>query len=102
MPVIQLDITRNYNEFLRKPIRSGKLCNYELATMVERIKFKIDEVGAKVENEALIVSITSCAPFNQKPKRLLLNRPFWVVMRQKGCHPYFLLQVNNTEFMTKK
>ena len=71
--------------------------------MVERIKFKIDEVGAKVENEALIVAMPTCAPGYQiPPKRLLLNRPFWVVMRQKGCHPYFLLQVNNTEFMTKK
>jgi hypothetical protein len=67
--------------------------------MFENIKFKIDEVGAKVENEAVIM-MTKCAIISIKPKRtFIVDKPFWVVMKQKGCHPYFIVQINNTEFM---
>ena len=68
--------------------------------MFENIKFKMDEVGAKVENEAVLMML-KCKVVDKKPKRnFIVNSPFWVVMKQKGCRPYFLLQVNNTEFMT--
>jgi hypothetical protein len=32
-------------------------------------------------------------------KNLILNKPFWVVMKQKGTKPYFITQINNAAFM---
>jgi hypothetical protein len=66
--------------------------------MFEKIKFKIDEKGAKVENEAgFMCGITSVR--EKRPKRLIVDEPFWIVMKQTGRNPYFLLQINNAEFM---
>lgn len=34
------------------------------------------------------------------PKQLIVNKPFWVVMKQKdSTKPYFITQVNNANFM---
>jgi hypothetical protein len=35
----------------------------------------------------------------QEGRYLIVNSPFWVVMRQTKCHPYFIAQINNTKFM---
>jgi hypothetical protein len=32
-------------------------------------------------------------------KNLILDRPFWVVMKQKGTKPYFIAQINTADFM---
>lgn len=99
MPMVELDVERRYPELAGGKIRSGRLAEYEILEMYEKIKFRIDEEGAKVENEAcLMVGTTS---IRTPGKNLILNRPFWVVMRQKGRHPYFVMQVSNTEFMRK-
>jgi hypothetical protein len=50
MPVVDLDVTRNYREFIDRTITNGNLKDYIISIMVDKIKFKIDEVGAKVEN----------------------------------------------------
>lgn len=44
--------------------------------------------------------LTRCMPI-KKPnvRKLIFDRPFWVVMQQKGAHPYFIAQINNAEFM---
>jgi hypothetical protein len=35
------------------------------------------------------------ATSKKQPKRLIFDEPFWVVMKQIDCHPYFVAQVNN-------
>ena len=36
----------------------------------------------------------------EKPNRsFIVNKPFWIIMKQKGFYPYFVAQINNTEFM---
>lgn len=101
MPVVELDVKREYTELIGALCLSKGFTKYHIAAMFEGIKFKIDEVGAKVENEAVIM-MTECKMI--KPpnlRKFIVNRPFWVVMKQKGCHPYFVAQINNPEFMTK-
>ena len=58
------------------------------------MKLKLDESGAVVENQGLMM-INECAVLNMHPKSLLLNKPFWVVMKEKKKHPYLCIQVNN-------
>lgn len=101
MPVVELDVDRNYEELIGAPVKSGKLQGYFIAVMLEKIKFKIDEVGAKVENEAVMVMKRCAMIAPEKHRNLVFNKPFWVVMKQKGAHPYFVAQISNTEFMMK-
>lgn len=66
--------------------------------MFERIKFKIDEVGAKVENEAEIMDML-CDFGEEDNRKLIFDEPFWIVMKQKGHFPYLIAQIKNTNFM---
>lgn len=44
--------------------------------------------------------MTRCAVMSvEKHRNLIFNKPFWVVMKQKGGHPYFICQINNTQYM---
>ncbi len=102
MPIVDLDVERQYKELIGSPVVSGKLQGYAISVMLEKIKFKIDEVGAKVENQAVItLKKMAMMPSKEVPKRLILDKPFWVVMRQKGKHPYFITHINNESYMMK-
>jgi hypothetical protein len=71
--------------------------------MFENIKFDMDEKGARVENEAVIVMTKSVMMEPEKPKNFILNEPYWVVMKRTDSeNPYFILGVNNTELMETK
>ena len=48
MPVVELDVKREYSEIVGAPILNEKFNKHFIAAMFEGIKFKIDEVGAKV------------------------------------------------------
>lgn len=96
MPVVGLDIDRNYSELVQAVIRSGMLQGYSIKYMQEKVKFRLDEAGAGVEAEAVIVATKSL------PKKLVMDRPFWIVMKQPGKKPYLILQVNNANIMIKK
>lgn len=50
MPVVEMNVERNYNEVVGGRVVDGVLRDYTITVMIEKIKFKIDEVGAKVEN----------------------------------------------------
>lgn len=50
MPRIELDVKREYKELIKAPLLNKGFEKHLVAAMFENIKFKIDEVGAKVEN----------------------------------------------------
>ena len=66
--------------------------------MFENIKFDMDEKGARVENQAVIILEMSM----KKIRNFILNNPYWIIMkRAESENPYFILGVNNTELMEK-
>lgn len=98
MPMIEMNIKREYKELINAQCLNKGFTQYRIGHMFEGIKFKMDEVGAKVESEGVVWNL-KMGVLNERS--FIVDRPFWVVMRQKGCHPYFITQINNTEFMTK-
>jgi hypothetical protein len=103
-PILKLDYERDYVEMLNKVLlnRIGGR-EYYIDVMKEKIKFDMDEKGARVENEAVIVArLTSVGPGQDKRKIMMLDKPYWVVMKRfDSANPYFILGVNNTELMQK-
>jgi hypothetical protein len=70
--------------------------------MYENIKFDMDEKGAKVENEAVVMFTFGAILDEIKPKNLILDKPYWLIMKRTNSqNPYFLLGVENTELMLK-
>ncbi len=103
-PKLNLEYSRKYDAIIGKPFANKGFKNYAVKQMFENIKFKMDEVGARVENEAEIVTYDTVRNMNVHPipKYFVLNKPFWLVMQRKGSkHPYFLLGVNNDELMER-
>jgi len=101
-PMLSLSCERSYDEMLGKKLKNKAFRAYEIALMKEIIKFDMDEKGAKVENEAVIGMVTSANPnaFQYQPKIMILDKPYWVVMKRASSdHPYFLLGVNNHQLM---
>ncbi len=101
-PKLHLDYTRQYDEMMGKSVKNKPLLGYGISVMQEIIKFDMDEKGARVENEAVIVMATSAGPGHEayKPKRLVLDKPYWVVMKRfDSNNPYFILGVNNDSLM---
>ncbi len=101
MPKLHLDHYRNYAEISGKFLANKGFEEYFIAQMFERIKFDMDQKGARVENEAG-VPLGAALWERPKIKRLILDKPFWVVMKRRDRqYPYFVLGVRNTELMEK-
>ena len=81
MPVVKLDCMRQVEEMKGRSFSNPELKGYMISVMMEALKLKIDESGAKVESRAVMVG-TKCPVINkQKPKEFIFNRTFWVVMK---------------------
>lgn len=107
VPMISLDYHRNYTEMIGKFLANEDFEDYKISKMYEKIKFTMDEVGAKVENEAVIELESDeagepdfDAPPPPPPRNFILDEPFWVIMKRADSEvPYFMIGVRNTEFM---
>jgi hypothetical protein len=64
MPVIDIDCQREYKEMVGLPFTTEPLKEYMLAVMMEALKLKVDESGAKVESKALMIAMR-CAALHQ-------------------------------------
>jgi hypothetical protein len=103
MPYLNFEYKRIYKEMIGQQLANKGFESHIIAQMFENIKFKMDYKGAKVENEAVVVT-TETAHYVEpvKNKQFILDKPFWVVMKRKSSsNPYFILGVKNTEFMEK-
>jgi hypothetical protein len=103
-PKLHLDHHRDYVELIEKYLANKGFETYFIAQMFENIKFDMDEKGARVENEAVIIMMFDLVVMEpEKPKNFILDKPYWVVMKRANSqNPYFLLGVNNIELMEAK
>lgn len=62
---------------------NSKLSSYVIAVILEKMKLRIDESGAKVENMGVMVATKTMVlkkdPY--KPKHIVLDKTFWIVMK---------------------
>jgi hypothetical protein len=101
-PVIDLSHSRDYKELINKHLLNKGFEEYMILKMFENIKFNMDEKGARVENEAVIVIGKSVPQFGE-PRQFVLDKPFWVIMKRKNAQvPFFILHVKNVELMKIK
>lgn len=74
--------------------------NNVIGVMTENIQLQMDEIGASVENDAVISMVNMSAPSAQQPKDLIFDRPYWLVMKVKNAAtPYLVIHVRNSQLM---
>jgi hypothetical protein len=85
VPLIDFDLLRTYKELLGE--------NSPIGLSAQQIRFKLDEKGAVLKSEAMLVA----AWINQS---LVFNRPFLImVQRDNASQPYFALWVANADLL---
>jgi hypothetical protein len=90
VPVLDLDYSRTIADLVGCQLTN--VHGVKIEAILEAVKLKLDESGAVVENEGMMFTNESAVISDRK---LQFNKPFWVVMKEKGKHPYLCIRVNN-------
>lgn len=102
IPVIRFNLDTRYQSLLNQTFRSGA-DNYTITEAYQRTALILEEHGAVAESEAVAVvdSVTAAVPAFDRPKFLLFNKPFFLLLRKKEvAAPYFMLWIENAELLT--
>jgi len=98
IPNLVVDHTWDYAKLTGIGLTNPEFTDYFLRYMREQIKLRIDYKGASLENEGGIIMSRSLSI--EPPKQLLLDKPFWVVMKERAKKlPYFAMRVENPAVM---
>ena len=97
VPSIDFYINHSYDELLDKGIKNKGFEEYGITKAVQDIRFKLNEKGAKLKSESRLIGTKSCpAPIVEKPKNLVFDKSYLIMLREKGAkYPYFAMWVEN-------
>ncbi len=99
IPVLDFFIRHSYEELLFKQLKNKDFTDYYVAKAQQDTRFKLDEKGALLKSEAIIVLWRGGVP---EPKKLIFDKPFLICQKKKNAaYPYFALWVDNSELMKK-
>ncbi len=99
MPKVSLDATNSVDVLKGAEFTNQKLKDYFLASIQQQIKLDIDEVGARVENRAIILMKKTTVRSSSKPipKIFHLDEPFYVVMKELKKNPYLVAYIKEVK-----
>ena len=90
MPKVSVNQMRNVTEMIGVKLNNDNFKEYAFSKFYEIVKLDIDEKGAKVENIGVIAATKGKISRPANIKEIILNKPFWVVMRESESAPYFV------------
>jgi hypothetical protein len=102
IPVIRFNLDTDYPNLISQTFRAGS-DNYTIVKAYQRTALILEEHGAVAESEAVVAVDTTiaAAPVLDRPKFLLFNKPFFLLLRKKEvAAPYFMLWIENAELLT--
>jgi hypothetical protein len=100
IPKVSFDITTNFSSL--ENVRSENK-HYRINTAKQRITFYLNEKGVEItsEGEAEITFFEPPAEGEIKPKKMLFNKPFFIMLkRTDNINPYFASWIANAELLT--
>lgn len=107
IPKCVFNLSKDYTELEGEQIGYDKAGMMTLKKLGLQTAFVLDEHGAKVVSEAEFAAAPAAEPPAKdaelpKPKLLLLNKPFTIVMlKDKKANPYFMMYVANAGLLVK-
>lgn len=96
IPVLNFNVGHNFTQLEGREFTNPNSLGYAIETAYQRITFRLDETGASLASEALIV-----APIVMyQPKELVFDSPFILIMKEKDAqNPYLIMWIDNTELL---
>ena len=100
VPFINLDNMFEYKELADKQIQNTNLI---IKKVLESVEFKLDNKGAKLKNEALMLIERNAVAIDFiKPRFFYFDKPFVLFMKEADKkNPYFMLKIKDTEYLVK-
>ncbi len=100
IPRLTVSVQRSYSEIV-SAITIGTDLYVSVAEQI--IKFRIDETGAVLESEAVIMVDNGHTPsMPAGTRKFIFDRPFLIYLIERGAdQPYFAAWIENTEFMDR-
>ncbi len=102
IPVIRFNLATRYDSLLDQRFIAGAK-TFTIIEAYQRTALILEEHGAVAESEAVMAvdSAGAVVPEIIKPKTLLFNKPFFLIIRKKNnAAPYFMMWVENAELLT--
>lgn len=99
IPKFNLSLLHSYSSLLGVYLVNKGFEGYFFDEATQRINFRLDEYGAKVKSDAIIV-LKKGLPIDFKI--LIFNSPFLLYIKKKdGTYPYLAIWIENTELLVK-
>ncbi|MHB1000329.1 MAG: hypothetical protein ACYC27_13895 [Armatimonadota bacterium] len=95
IPVLDFDLLKSYSEVQGRTIKSTnkRLNGQPIEIALQSIRFRLDETGAVLKSEGVIVC--SASRIN-----LVFDKPFLVLLQRKDAkNPYMAVWIGNTELL---
>jgi hypothetical protein len=102
IPSFSFNLSKHYSTMEGQYLQVGSV-ERRIAIAYQRTALVLNEYGAIVEGESTIATTSAdTLAVIPKPKNMVCNRPFYVVIQHKGRqNPYFVMKVENGELMVK-
>ncbi len=98
-PFINIKELISYDELSGKEIKGT---DYRIAKAIESVEFSLDNEGAKLKNEALMMLETCALLIEENPRYFYFDRPFILFMKEKDRKPpYFMVKIRDTKYLVK-
>ncbi len=104
IPKFTFNIETNYSTLEGNKFHSDSI-EFIIETAWQRTAFILDESGAEIESESVIIADATSIEeeINPQPKIMKFDKPFFLMLkRTDSIQPYFGLWLTNTELMTKE
>jgi hypothetical protein len=101
VPIANYDLVRSYTELVGRPllVKNPLLNKMPVGLAVQSVRFKLDERGAILKSEA--VMMLKCAALPEDFPDLIFDKPFLVLLKLAASDkPYFAMWVGNAEILT--
>ncbi|WP_437283770.1 hypothetical protein WME90_44170 [Sorangium sp. So ce375] len=99
VPRLQLEVFRQFDELTHRPLCNQALQGVSFDEVQQRVKFRLDEVGASVTAEAVMHGYGVPA----RKRYFIVRRPFLLMLiRRSAPIPYLALWVETTAWMQEQ
>jgi serine protease inhibitor len=68
---------------------------------MQNIRFQLNEEGVKLKSEATLGMKAMAMRPMVEPHYLVVDKPFLIMMKEKGKEPYFAMWIGNEDFLAK-
>lgn len=101
IPRLALGVQGEYPQLSGSTLRTDKQ-RLTVAKVEQTVAFLLNETGTKLAIETdLMVDMDGPPRGRPQPKKLIMDKPFYIIVRQRGDDvlPYLVLWINNTELL---